>query len=249
MGKMPKSPERGHAISITYERTFGHFAQNAVKNAMQEARQEQISAPGLPTSDEVNLGRWLGRREAFGLIAGRCSAAAAESLRHIRDEKLYRGVSRNWDEFCSAYVGVSRRNVERNIRLLEEFGPAFFHVSQIAHIGPEEYRAIAEHMSNEGIRLDGAVVPLLPENSVDVAAAVSQLLRRAQLEPAETEDPSFEPVLRRCQAAARMLAASTADLNPLDKMELAEALVSLRQSAAARGVRMTSYSSTSLKAT
>jgi hypothetical protein len=46
-----------------------------------------------------------------------------------------------------------------------------------------------------------------------------------------------------------MLAASTADLNPLDKMELAEALVSLRQSAAARGVRMTSYSSTSLKAT
>jgi hypothetical protein len=127
-----------------------------VKNAMQEARQEQISAPGLPTSDEVNLGRWLGRREAFGLIAGRCSAAAAESLRHIRDEKLYRGVSRNWDEFCSAYLGVSRRNVERNIRLLEEFGPAFFYVSQIAHIGPEEYRAIAEHVSNEGIRLDGA---------------------------------------------------------------------------------------------
>jgi hypothetical protein len=35
-----------------------------------------------------------------------------------------------------------------------------------------------------------------------------------------------------------MLAASTAELNPLDKMELAETLVSLRQSAAARGVGM-----------
>ena len=126
----------------------------------------------------------------------------------------------------------------------------------IPFAGPRELATVAARLPalfvagpNEGIRLDGAVVPLLPENSVDVAAAVSQLLRRAQLEPAETEDPSFEPVLRRCQAAARMLAASTADLNPLDKMELAEALVSLRQSAAARGVRMTSYSSTSLKAT
>jgi hypothetical protein len=35
-----------------------------------------------------------------------------------------------------------------------------------------------------------------------------------------------------------MLAASTAGLNPSDKIELAEALVSLRQSAATRGVRM-----------
>ena len=135
-------------------------------------------------------------------------------------------------------MGASRRNVERSIRLLEEFGPAFFYVSQIAHIGPEKCRMIAGHVSDEGVRLDAVVVPLLPENGVDVAAAVSQLLRRAQLEPAETEDPSFEPVLRRCQAAARMLAASTAGLNPLDKIELAEALVSLRQSAATRGVRM-----------
>lgn len=235
---MPKSPEPSHVISITYERTFGHFAQNTVKNAMQEERQDQVSAPGPPTPDQVVLGRWLGRREAFGLIAGRCSAAEAESLRHIRDEKLYRGVARNWDEFCSIHVGASRRNVERNVRLLEEFGPAFFHVSQIAHIGPEEYRTIVEHVDGEGVRLDGAVVALLPENGVEVASAVSELLRRAQPEPAEAEDPSFEPVLRRCQAAARMLAASTADLNPLDKMELAEVLVSLRQSAAARGVQM-----------
>jgi hypothetical protein len=193
----------------------------------------------LPTPDEVELGRWMGRREAFGLVAGRCSAAQAESLRHVRDEKLYRGVSRNWDEFCSVHVGASRRNVERSIRLLEEFGPPFFYVSQIAHICPEEYRTIVEHVDEEGVRLDGVVVPLLPENGVEVASAVSELLRRVQPKPAETGDPSFEPVLRRCQAAARMLAASTADLNPLDKMELAEVLVSLRQSAAARGVQMT----------
>jgi hypothetical protein len=217
---------------------FWAFAQNAVKNIVQEEPTDEITVPDAPTPDGVYLGRWLGRREAFALVAGRCSAAEAEGLRHIRERKLYRGVAGNWDEFCSAHVGASRRNVERNIRLLEEFGPAFFYISQIAHIGPEEYRAIAEHVDSEGVHLDGAVAPLLPENGAEVAAAVSELLRRVQPQPAETGEPCFEPVLRRCQAAARMLAASTADLNPLDKMELAEALVSLRQSAAARGVEM-----------
>jgi hypothetical protein len=209
-----------------------------MKDAMHEEPREEITAPGLPDLDEVVLGRWLGRREAFGLIAGHCSAAEAQSLRHIRDERLYLGVARNWDEFCSAYVGASRRNVERNIRLLDEFGTAYFHVSQVAHIGAEEYRAISEWVDDRGVRLDSAVVPLLNHNGGEVAAAVSELLRRVRPELAETEEPSFEPVLRRCQAAARMLAASTAELNPLDKMELAETLVSLRQSAAARGVGM-----------
>jgi hypothetical protein len=214
------------------------FAQNAMENIAQEEPQAEITAPDASIAEGIYIGRWLGRREAFGLIAGRCSAAEVESLRHIRDEELYRNVARNWDEFCSTYVGASRRNVERSIRLLEEFGDAFFHVSQVAHIGPEEYRAIAEWVDDRGVRLDGAVVPLLRENGVEVAAAVSELLRRVRPQLAETEEPSFEPVLRRCQAAARMLAASTAELNPLDKMELAETLVSLRQSAAARGVGM-----------
>jgi hypothetical protein len=235
---MPAFSEPRHAISTTYERTFGHFAQNTVKNAVQEEYSDQVSASGPPPPEEVVLGRWLGRREAFALVAGRCSAAEAESLRRIREQKLYRGVAGTWDKFCSAHVGASRRNVERTIRLLDEFGPEFFYISQIAHIGPEEYRAIARHVDSEGVHLDGAVLPLLPENGTEVAAAGSELLRRVQLQPADTGEPSFEPVLRRCQAAARMLAACTADLNPLDKMELAEALVSLRQSAVARGVEM-----------
>ena len=185
-------------------------------------------------NDDIYLGRWMGRREAFALVAGRCSAAEAESLRHIRDEKLYRTLSQNWDEFCTAYVGVSRRSVERNIALLDEFGPLFFDVSQVAHIGPDEFRAIAADIDAEGVHLDGAVVRLLPENGAEAAAAVNELLRRVPPPPAE--EPTFEPVLRSCQSAGRLLAACTVELNPLDQMELAEALVVLRKAAAARGV-------------
>lgn len=91
---------------------------------------------------DANLDRWLGRREAFALIAGRCSAAEVESLRRIRTERVYRRRARTWEEFCSQ-IGVSRRNVERSIRALEEFGPAFFHLAQLTHLKPEEYRVIA----------------------------------------------------------------------------------------------------------
>jgi hypothetical protein len=205
---------------------------------MQEEDQAEVSVPGQPSPEEVELGRWMGRREAFGLVAGHCSAAEAQSLRHIREEKLYRGVARNWDEFCSGRLGASRRNVDRYIRLLDEFGTAYFHIAQVAHIGPEEYRAIAESVDDRGVCLDGAVVPLLNHNGGEVAAAVNELLRRVRPQLADADEPTFEPVLRRCQAAARMLAASTAELNPLDKMELAETLVSLRESAAERGVGM-----------
>ena len=33
----------------------------------------------------LDLGIWLGRKQAFSVVAGRCSAADAECLRQIRD--------------------------------------------------------------------------------------------------------------------------------------------------------------------
>ena len=80
------------------------------------------------------------------------------------------------DEFCAQHLGVSRRNVERSIRHLEEFGPAFFHVSQLAHISAQEYRAIAGHVTAVGVRLDGTEIALLPENSERVAGAVDRVV-------------------------------------------------------------------------
>jgi len=115
-------------------------------------------------SDHEDLARWLGRRDAFAVMAGGCSAAEAETLRRIRDEKLYRNTGLTWDAFCVRRLGVSRRNVERTLRLLDEFGPAYFHVAQVAHVTVDQYRAIAHSVGNDGVRLDGAVVALLPEN-------------------------------------------------------------------------------------
>ena len=54
-------------------------------------------------SDEqqvLELGIMLGQRRAFGMIAGRCSAAQAECLHRIREERVYLKFAPNWAEYC-----------------------------------------------------------------------------------------------------------------------------------------------------
>ena len=44
------------------------------------------------TDDIYQLGRWMGRKQAFASLAGRCSAADAECLRQARHSKYYRSL-------------------------------------------------------------------------------------------------------------------------------------------------------------
>jgi hypothetical protein len=53
--------------------------------------------PASATIDEAfDVGTWVGRKQAFALAAGRCSAADAEILFEIREQKLFRTVEPTW---------------------------------------------------------------------------------------------------------------------------------------------------------
>lgn len=67
-----------------------------------------------------DLNRWLGRREAFGLVAGRCSAADVECMRNIRDGKLYLSRAESWADFCVKDLHMGKSNANRLIGLLEK---------------------------------------------------------------------------------------------------------------------------------
>src|SRR5690242_13263415 len=92
---------------------------------------------------DVEFGRLLGRREAFSIVAGRCSAADAALLRKFRDEKWYTDYAKDWDEFCTVYLKISRASANRLIAVLDEFGPQYFEVAQLTRISPAIYRLIA----------------------------------------------------------------------------------------------------------
>src|SRR6202011_3591318 len=90
----------------------------------------------------LSLGAWLGRHQAFGLIATRCSAADAECLKSIRDGGEYKELGLKWDEFCEKHAGISRVQANRQIHHLEEFGTTYFKMSEVMAISPETYRLI-----------------------------------------------------------------------------------------------------------
>jgi hypothetical protein len=125
----------------------------------------------------LEVGSVLGQNQAFGLIAGRCSAAQAATLKHLRDEKKYKRVTEDWRDFCSQYLRMSGAQADKIIHLWEEFGAGFFKVAQLTRISPDTYRAIAPAVREDALHLNGEVIELSVENSRKVADAVAQLRR------------------------------------------------------------------------
>src|SRR5271157_41628 len=173
-------------------------------NELFEREARETAAADVPSRQ---LGQWMGRREAFGLMAGRCSAADVEILRRLKDENLYAAMDCTWDDFCTGHLHVARRTVDHEIRLLREFGPAFFTVRQLTHISVKDYQAIAAHITDQGVHVDGEVIALLPENSEPLAAAVEELVKRSGSEDREAAPAPFDALLKRCQAVGRALRA------------------------------------------
>ena len=181
------------------------------------------------------LERWLGRREAFGMIAGRCSAADVECLRQIRKRKLYLAEAPNWNEFCTNNLKSSRRKIDTDIRLIEKHGPPIFHLMQITRITAADCPVIAPHVTADGLMLDGEVIALLPENAGRLAEAVSRLLEAAKPSTAK-EDARFDTLVKRCESVNALLEGTPGGLNAQQKVDLASALCRTNELAARLGV-------------
>jgi len=189
-----------------------------------------------PAAAALNLGQWLGRREAFGAMAGRCSAAEIECLRRIHNEKLYRGHAGTWEEFCTKHLGASRRSVDVSIRLFDELGPAYFHVAQLAHITPAEYREIAPRMSAEGLSANGETIPLLPENRDRIAAVIGEARAHSRKARRPGKPAGFEAALEHCQAAADLLQVLFTPPSLERQLVMAASINRLREAAARLGI-------------
>ena len=128
------------------------------------------------TSDALTeLDQLIGERRAFSRVADSCSAADADTLRRIRNEKLYVAKGITWEEFCPRFLNISKPEANRIIRRFDEFGHAYFDVSRMVRISPESYRAIAPAVKDNAIEFEGERIPLVPENSQRVHAAVQAL--------------------------------------------------------------------------
>jgi len=202
---------------------------------MNELVEREVLAPAAADALSVQLGQWMGRREAFGLMAGRCSAADIEILRRIREDKLYASMNCTWDEFCARHLHVARRTVDKEIARLHDFGPAYFTIRQLTHIRAKDYQAIAPHVTEHGVNVDGALVALLPENSEPLAAAVEELLQRNSSGKREAAPASFDALMKRCQNTGRALRSFQERLDEKQRDALVAEATEIRNAAAALG--------------
>jgi hypothetical protein len=163
----------------------------------------------------LDLGRVLGQRRAFVAVGGRCSAAHAELLRRIRDEKLYLAVAPSWRVFCGANLAISRRHADRLIGLLKRFGPIYFELSQLIGLSVKQYLAIEPAVRDQNIVIDGGAISVVPENAPKLLEAISGLLnqspirrrRPAPVPSAETDRTRIADLASRGRAIATQLVA------------------------------------------
>jgi hypothetical protein len=197
----------------------------------------EVIVPGSKTFDTelMELGLALGQSHTFGLVAGRCSAAQAQAIRRLREEKLFKKCCDKWDDFCSNFLNMCRAEADRIIRLLEEFGPAYFEVSQAIRISAGTFRAIAPAVSDGVLHYKGETIPINGENARKVAAAVTELRNALPKKSAERSAPAddlkhrIDSLAERCFALIDEVDRSACyeRLGPT-RMHLRDELVSLR---------------------
>ena len=140
----------------------------------------------------VDLGMWLGRRQAFALVAGRCSAADAECIREVRRNKRYRALQMTWEQFCEERLGITCMTANKIVRQLEEFGPDFFTLAQLTRVTPEEYRRLNVAVRGHALLHGGEEIPIDAENGPRLAVAMEELRRNARVELAPVVEPMAE---------------------------------------------------------
>jgi len=141
-------------------------------------------------TESNNTAECVGRQQAFAIIANQCSAAQAECLKALHDSHAYENYSLTWEQFCDQHIGLSRSQADRIISQLEEFGANYFRLSQLTRISPAVYRELNPHIEDETIDIDGETIPLNPDNTPRLRAAVQRF--RTQLQKTRKDAEAHE---------------------------------------------------------
>jgi hypothetical protein len=134
----------------------------------------------------VATATWIGREQAFNVLAQQCSSARVACLKQVRDTEAYKSLNLTWEEFCPQQAGISRSQADRLISHLSEFGAPYFQLTDIVPVSPAAYREIEPAIVDGTIEFRGEQVPIARENAVKIKAAVTLL--RNQIERAESDN-------------------------------------------------------------
>jgi len=163
------------------------------------------------TKESIEAGMAIGRQQAFAVIAAKCSAAQAITLKKIKESRVYEQLDFTWDDYCPEYFGISRVTADRIINQLTEFGQSYFRLGELARISEDEFRQIAAKVTDEAVEFEGESIPLTPENAPRIRHAVRAL--RLQLRSAQSQFPPRSDTVSRLLTRLDALLSDTRDLD------------------------------------
>ena len=62
----------------------------------------------MDAKDHVESGAWVGRQQAFAIVASQCSAA----LQEIKQSRVYESLGLTWQEYCPRFAGMTREGTD-----------------------------------------------------------------------------------------------------------------------------------------
>src|ERR1035441_3955621 len=148
--------------------------------------------------DFMESGAWVGRQPGFAVIASKCSAAQAHALKEIKESRAFEQLGLTWQEFCLQYAGLCRERADALIRQFDEFGEAYFRLSQLARISPETYRQVSPKVGTDTVSIDGQEFEMTLPNAGRIRAAIKKMRdeRNQARRAADFHDPLGIPELR-----------------------------------------------------
>jgi hypothetical protein len=183
-----------------------------------------MSVDNIADKTLSELWTWVGRRQAFGLLANKSAVADAECLKRLRDCKEYKLAGMTWEELCQRHLGVSRAQADRLISQLDEFGAAYFELSKIVRISAEAFREIADNVTENTIEYNGETVPINKENGPKIENII-RLLREQPSRQPDAEAKNLQKLGRRLDACFTELASMSARPLQAEDRAAAEALI------------------------
>ena len=190
-----------------------------------------MSVDSIADKPLFELGTWVGRRQAFGLLVTKSSVADAECLKRLRECKEYKLAGLTWEEVCQRHLGLSRAQADRIISQFDEFGAAYFELSKIVRISAEAFRDIADVITENSIEYNGETILIKKENGRKIQNIIRQLreeVAQPRCEPA-SEGKNLQKLSCRLDACFTELASMTArQLQPEDRAA-AESLIESSQ--------------------
>lgn len=128
--------------------------------------------------------RMMGRIETSDLFGKLATVATFVWLKQVKESKIYKDIPgvETWETLCNR-MGKSRRTVDEQIQNLNILGEEFVATCRHFSIGYKDLRKLRKSVSDgdvvvddEVVEINGEKIPLTPDSSEDLQAAIESLL-------------------------------------------------------------------------